>query len=109
MSTRELPENRIFGLFAQKLRFAVYFQHNQSLAITLVDRCRVDLFGSHQPDDASMMSRMCWQSMEAQMVIFAAKRGSAGVKIGDLAANRPNNGSECFSLILPIEKMARLE
>ncbi|MFM5270632.1 hypothetical protein ACEUAK_09950 [Aeromonas veronii] len=34
MSTREFPENRIFGLFAQKLRFAVYFQHNQSLAIT---------------------------------------------------------------------------
>ncbi|MCS3833549.1 hypothetical protein HNP10_002317 [Aeromonas veronii] len=40
MSTRELPENRIFGLFAQKLRFAVYFQHNQSLAITLADRYR---------------------------------------------------------------------
>ncbi|WP_146181120.1 MULTISPECIES: hypothetical protein [unclassified Aeromonas] len=109
MSTREFPENRIFGLFAQKLRFAVYFQHNQSLAIAAPNRRRGYWLGSHQPDDARMMSRTCRQSMEAQMVIFAAKRGRAGVKIGDLAANRPNNGSECFSLILPIEKMARLE
>ncbi len=43
------------------------------------------------------------------MVIFVAKRGRAGVKIGDLAVNGPNHGAECFSLILPIEKMARLE
>ncbi|MFM5698552.1 hypothetical protein ACET6X_12620 [Aeromonas veronii] len=56
MSTREFPENRIFGLFAQKLRFAVYFQHNQSLAITAPNRRRGYWFGSHQPDDASMMS-----------------------------------------------------
>ncbi|WP_421286441.1 hypothetical protein [Aeromonas veronii] len=92
MSTREFPENRIFGLFAQKLRFAVYFQHNQSLAIAAPNRRRGHWFGLHQPDDDSMMSRTCWQLNEAQMVIFVAKRGIAGVKIGDLAANRPNNG-----------------
>ncbi|MEH8130383.1 hypothetical protein [Aeromonas veronii] len=109
MSTREFPENRIFRLFAQKLRFAVYFQHNQSLAITAPNRPRGYWLGSHQPDDASMMSRTCWQPDEAQMVIFVAKRGRAGVKIGDLAVNGPNHGAECFSLILPIEKMARLE
>ncbi|MFM5727924.1 MAG: hypothetical protein ACRDAR_16820 [Aeromonas veronii] len=92
MSTREFPENRIFGLFAQKLCFAVYFQHNQSLAITAPNRRRGYWLGSHQPDDASMMSRTCWQANKTQVVIFAAKWGRAIVKIGDLAANRPNNG-----------------
>ncbi|WP_159158732.1 hypothetical protein [Aeromonas veronii] len=77
MSTREFPENRIFGLFAQKLRFAVYFQHNQSLAIAASNRRRGYWIGSHQPDDASMMSRTCWQPDEAQMVIFMAKRGES--------------------------------
>ncbi|EKP0308253.1 hypothetical protein JGK42_002096 [Aeromonas veronii] len=92
MSTHELPENRFFGLFAQKLRFAVYFQHNQSLAITEINLCRGHLFGSHQPDDASMTSGTCRQPDKAQMIIFAAKRGRAGVNIGDLVAKRANNG-----------------
>ncbi|QNF13587.1 hypothetical protein FT670_02320 [Aeromonas jandaei] len=108
MSTREPDEKQIFRPFAQKLRFAVYFQHNQSLAITTAAIHRHATLGS-----VAIMRRTCRQRARGRKAIVVAnvvpKRVAESIKFGDLAGNESNDAGLWYSLILPIEIVALLE
>ncbi|MGL6625543.1 hypothetical protein [Aeromonas jandaei] len=108
MSTREPDEKQIFRPFAQKLRFAVYFQHNQSLAHNHCchsSTCCLGLCGNR----AANMSATCKGRKAIVVANVVPKRVVESIKFGDLAGNESNDAGLWYSLILPIEIVALLE
>ncbi|WP_146181448.1 hypothetical protein [Aeromonas sp. HMWF016] len=108
MSTREPEEKQIFRPFAQNLAFAVYFQHNQSLAHNHCchsSTCGLGLYGNR----AANMSATCKGAKSHCGGKRGAKKVVASIKFGDLAGNESNDAGLWYSLILPIEIVALLE